>query len=91
MASSVGLIISYIRPLVPVKLLTKSGNSLSKDLFPYNFISLVFLSKSATLNGELFAKGGVSFFTDSKANAEEKIERFDKDTDIVDEVKDMLE
>jgi predicted acyltransferase (DUF342 family) len=51
----------------------------------------IFLSKSASLNGELFAKGSISFFTDSKKSAEEKIERFDKDTDIVDEVKDMLE
>jgi len=51
----------------------------------------IFLSKTATVNGELFAKQGISFMTPNKLETEEKVKRFETDTDIVDEVEDMLE
>jgi len=51
----------------------------------------IFLSKTATINGELFAKEGVSFITPSKIKMDEKIERFESEADIVDEVKNILE
>lgn len=51
----------------------------------------IYLSKLASVNGELFAKNGISFMNPTKNEAEEKIERFKTDTDIVDEVKGMLE
>jgi predicted acyltransferase (DUF342 family) len=51
----------------------------------------IFLSKTSSVNGELFAKNGISFKSPSKIQAEEKVERFDKDTDIVDEVDRLLE
>jgi len=50
----------------------------------------IYLSKTASVNGELFAKKGISFITPSKVEAEEKIKRFETDTDIVDEIEDML-
>jgi predicted acyltransferase (DUF342 family) len=53
--------------------------------------SKVYLSKTATVNGELYAKNGISFISSSQINAEEKIERFKTNTDIVDEVDDLLE
>jgi predicted acyltransferase (DUF342 family) len=51
----------------------------------------IFLSKTSIINGELFAKNGISFKSPSKIQAEEKVERFEKDTDIVDEVDSLLE
>jgi len=51
----------------------------------------IFLSKNATVNGELFAKEGISFMSASEKEAEEKIIRFKNDADIVDEVENMLE
>ena len=51
----------------------------------------IYLSKTAVVNGELFAKNGTSFMTPSKEETEEKVERFKTDTDIIDEVGDMLE
>jgi len=51
----------------------------------------IYLSKTASVNGELLAKKGISFMTPSKVETEEKIKRFETDADIVDEVKDMLE
>lgn len=53
--------------------------------------SKIYLSKTATVNGELYAKNGISFISSSQINAEEKIERFKTNTDIVDEVDDLLE
>ena len=43
------------------------------------------------VNGELFAKNGISFMTSSMSDAEDKIKRFETDTDVVDEVEDILE
>ena len=51
----------------------------------------IFLSKTSSINGELFAKNGISFKSPSKIQAEEKVERFEKDTDIIDEVDNLLE
>jgi predicted acyltransferase (DUF342 family) len=51
----------------------------------------IFLSKSANVNGELYAKKGISFSIPSKFVTEAKVERFEKDTDIVDEVEKILE
>jgi len=51
----------------------------------------IFLSKNSIVNGELFAKNGISFMKPSKLEAEEKIERFENETDIVDGVDDLLE
>jgi predicted acyltransferase (DUF342 family) len=51
----------------------------------------IFLSKTSSVTGELFAKNGISFKSPSKIQAEEKVERFEKDTDIIDEVDNLLE
>ncbi len=51
----------------------------------------IFLSKNSVISGELFAKNGISFMNSSKKDAQEKIQRFENETDIVDEVDDMLE
>jgi predicted acyltransferase (DUF342 family) len=51
----------------------------------------IYLSKTASVNGELLAKKGISFMAPSKVEAEEKVKRFETDVDIVDEVEDMLE
>ena len=51
----------------------------------------IYLSKDASIAGELFAKSGVSFMSESELAAEEKIERFETDTDVVDEVETLLE
>jgi len=51
----------------------------------------IFLSKTTSVNGELFAKNGIAFISPSEIKTEEKIKRFENDTDIIDEVDDMLE
>ena len=50
-----------------------------------------FLSKTASIQGTILGKKGVSFIDSSKSNATEKIKRFENDADIVDEVKEILE
>jgi len=51
----------------------------------------IYLAKTSTVNGELFAKNGISFMVPKKLETEEKVERFEKDTDVVEEVGHMLE
>jgi len=51
----------------------------------------IYLSKEASVDGELFAKKGVSFITHSKIETRDKIKRFESNTDIVDEVETLLE
>ncbi len=51
----------------------------------------IYLSKTASVNGTLVGKNGVSFMTPSKGKAEEKVKRFESNVDVVDEVDDMLE
>lgn len=51
----------------------------------------IFLSKTASINGELFAKEGVSFISLSKIKMDEKVKRFETEANIVDEVKNILE
>jgi len=51
----------------------------------------IYLSKEASVNGELFAKNGVSFMMANEIAAEEKLKRFESDTDVVDEVETLLE
>jgi predicted acyltransferase (DUF342 family) len=51
----------------------------------------IYLPKTASVNGELFAKNGVSFITPTETKVEEKIERFEKNLDVVDELGNMLE
>ena len=51
----------------------------------------IYLSKTASVNGELFAKKGITFMTPSKLKTVEKIKRFETDADMIDEVEDMLE
>jgi predicted acyltransferase (DUF342 family) len=51
----------------------------------------IFLSRTASINGELFAKEGVSFISPSKIKMDEKIKRFEAEADVVDEVKNILE
>ena len=51
----------------------------------------IYLSKTVSVNGMLYAKNGTSFLTPPAHNAEEKVRRFESDTDILDEVKCMLE
>lgn len=51
----------------------------------------IYLSKTSSVNGELFAKNGISFMAPSKVKAEEKVKRFETDADVVEEVGHMLE
>lgn len=51
----------------------------------------IYLAKTASVIGELFAKSGVSFMSESETAAEEKIERFKTSADVVDEVETLLE
>ena len=51
----------------------------------------IFLSKTATIQGTLHAKKGISFIDSSKEQATEKVKRFENDVDVVDEVKELLE
>lgn len=51
----------------------------------------ILLSKTATVQGTLLAKKGISFIDSSKEEATEKVKRFENDADVVDEVKEMLE
>ena len=51
----------------------------------------ILLSKTATIQGTLHSRKGISFIDKSKQQATEKVTRFDNDVDIVDEVKEMLE
>jgi len=49
------------------------------------------LSKSATIEGTLHAKQGTTFTDAKKEQAKEKVTRFETNTDIVDEMQEMLE
>jgi predicted acyltransferase (DUF342 family) len=51
----------------------------------------ILLSKTASIQGSLHAKKGLSFVDASKEQATEKIKRFENDIDVVDEVKELLE
>jgi predicted acyltransferase (DUF342 family) len=51
----------------------------------------IYMSKKANVENELFAKKGITFISPSKLKAEEKIKRFEKNIDVVDEVEQMLE
>jgi len=49
------------------------------------------LAKSAVVEGTLHAKNGISFIDTKKKQAEKKIQRFESNTDVVDEVTELLE
>jgi len=51
----------------------------------------IFLSKTASVEGTLLGKKGISFQDILKEQATEKVKRFESDIDVVDEVKEMLE
>ena len=51
----------------------------------------IYIAKTANVHGTLMAKKGTSFIDYSKEKATEKVKRFETDTDVVDEVKGMLE
>jgi predicted acyltransferase (DUF342 family) len=51
----------------------------------------ILLSKTASIQGTLHAKKGISFVDSSKEQASEKVKRFENDVDVVDEVKELLE
>jgi predicted acyltransferase (DUF342 family) len=51
----------------------------------------IFLSKTASVQGTLLGKKGISFQDVSKEQATEKVKRFENDVDVVDQVKEMLE
>jgi predicted acyltransferase (DUF342 family) len=51
----------------------------------------IFLSKTASIQGTLLGKKGISFQDALKEQATEKVKRFESDVDVVDEVKEMLE
>ena len=51
----------------------------------------IYLSKTSSVNGELFAKNGISFMVPSKVKTEEKVKRFEANADVVEEVGHMLE
>jgi len=49
------------------------------------------LAKSASIKGTMHAKNGIRFIDPTKESTQEKIKRFEADTDIVDEVQGLLE
>jgi predicted acyltransferase (DUF342 family) len=51
----------------------------------------IFMSKDAVVKNKLYAKNGISFTTASTVEVEEKVKRFEKNVDVVDEVEDILE
>lgn len=51
----------------------------------------ILLSKTASVQGTLLAKKGVSFMDALQEQATEKVKRFEHDVDVVDDVKEMLE
>jgi len=51
----------------------------------------ILLAKTASIQGTLHAKKGISFVDSLKEQATEKIKRFENDVDVVDEVKELLE
>ena len=51
----------------------------------------IYLSKIASVNGMLYAKNGISFVTPSTYEVEEKVNRFESNVGILDEVDSMLE
>ena len=51
----------------------------------------IFLSKTASVQGTLLGRRGISFQDVLKEQATEKVKRFENDIDVVDEVKEMLE
>lgn len=51
----------------------------------------IMMDKTATVDGSLHAKNGTSFIDKTKKQITEKVTRFEQDTDVVDEVKKMLE
>lgn len=51
----------------------------------------IFLSKAAVVNGDLYSRSGISFTSSTSIKAEEKIQRFKSNTDVVDEVENLLE
>jgi predicted acyltransferase (DUF342 family) len=51
----------------------------------------ILLSKTASIEGTLLGKKGISFQDVLKEQATEKVKRFNSDVDVVDEVKEMLE
>jgi predicted acyltransferase (DUF342 family) len=51
----------------------------------------ILLSKTASVQGTLLGKKGISFQDTLKEQTTEKVKRFDHDIGVVDEVKEMLE
>ncbi|MEF8879568.1 MAG: polymer-forming cytoskeletal protein [Candidatus Thermoplasmatota archaeon] len=51
----------------------------------------IFMAKNAVVQNELYAKNGVSFNINKKVKVEDKVQRFEKNVDVVDDVKNMLE
>ena len=51
----------------------------------------IFLSKTATIQGTLLGKKGITFQDKAQEQTTEKVKRFESDVDVVDEVKEMLE
>ena len=51
----------------------------------------IYLSKTGTVNGMLFAKNGIMFMDPVSSDAEDKVKRFETDANVVDEVENMLE
>jgi len=51
----------------------------------------IFLSKDASVSSILFAKDGISFTTPSAVEVNDKVKRFEKNVDVVDEVENILE
>ena len=49
------------------------------------------LSKKANVKGKLIEKKSTSFTTEKKSTSNKKVKRFENDTDVVDEVENMLE
>jgi predicted acyltransferase (DUF342 family) len=51
----------------------------------------ILLSRTASIQGKLLSKKGISFLDSSQELAIEKVKRFENDVDVIDEVKEMLE
>jgi predicted acyltransferase (DUF342 family) len=51
----------------------------------------IYLSKISSINGMLYSKNGTSFINPSSIKTEEKIQRFENNVDIIDNVEELLE
>ncbi len=72
---------------------TKGNINLSENVNVLGNVSgdKILISKTSSVQGTINAKNGIKFYDSSKENADKTLKRFQTGTDVVDEVKEMLE